>query len=169
MRWFRLTIFALPTFFLFVRVVNKYMKLSSWGWDDTTIMIAYVFLIFGTLYMTSLAFIKCSILFLYLRIFPDEKFRRVLWGTQLFNLLLWIAFVTGTFAACQPLNFFWNGWKKEMAGKCFNLNAFAMCHGVLNVALDAWMLVLPTTQIYGLRMKLKTKIGVMLMFGVGIL
>ncbi|KAK6207800.1 CFEM domain-containing protein [Colletotrichum tabaci] len=203
MRWFRLIIFALPTFFLFVRVVNKYMKLSSWGWDDTTIMIAYavlvaflpaayiaertgagrdiwtltpeqiteflfVFLIFSTLYMTSLAFIKCSILFLYLRIFPDEKFRRVLWGTQLFNLLLWIAFVTGTFAACQPLNFFWNGWKKEMAGKCFNLNAFAMCHGVLNVTLDAWMLVLPTTQIYGLRMKLKTKIGVMLMFGVGI-
>ncbi|WQF75221.1 Putative extracellular membrane protein, CFEM [Colletotrichum destructivum] len=202
-RWFRPTIFALPTFFLFVRVVNKYMKLSSWGWDDTTIMIAYafivaflpaayiaertgagrdiwtltpeqiteflfVFLIFSTLYMTSLAFIKSSILFLYLRIFPDENFRRVLWGTQLFNLLIWITFVTGTFAACQPLNFFWNGWKREMTGKCFNLNAFAMCHGVLNVALDAWMLVLPATQIYGLRMKLKTKVGVMLMFGVGI-
>ncbi|TKW50748.1 hypothetical protein CTA1_8308 [Colletotrichum tanaceti] len=202
-RWFRPTIFVLPTFFLVVRAVNKFMKLSSWGWDDTTIAIAYavlaaflpaayiaektgagrdiwtltpeqiteflfVFLIFGTLYMACLAFIKSSILFFYLRIFPDERFRWVLWGTQLFNLLILITFVTGSFAACQPLNFFWNGWKREMTGKCINLNAFAMCHGALNVALDAWMLVLPATQIYGLRMKLKTKIGVMLMFGVGV-
>ncbi|KAK1467278.1 CFEM domain-containing protein [Colletotrichum melonis] len=203
MAWFRAVLFALPTFFIIVRMVNKFLKLSPWGWDDTTIVIAYavlaaflpaaylaeqtgagrdiwalsenqitdfllLFIIFGMLYMTCLAFIKASILFLYLRIFPDETFRRILWCTQLFNLLLWIAFIAGTFGSCQPLHFFWHGWKRDMEGKCFNLNAFAMCHGALNVALDAWMLVLPATQVYSLRMQRKQKLGVMLMFGVGV-
>ncbi|KXH41082.1 CFEM domain-containing protein [Colletotrichum nymphaeae SA-01] len=203
MAWFRAVLFALPTFFIIVRMVNKYLKLSPWGWDDTTIVIAYavlaaflpaaylaeqtgagrdiwalsenqitdfllLFIIFGMLYMTCLAFIKASIIFLYLRIFPDETFRRILWCTQLFNLLLWIAFIAGTFGSCQPLHFFWHGWKRDMEGKCFNLNAFAMCHGALNVALDAWMLVLPATQVYSLRMQRKQKLGVMLMFSVGV-
>ncbi|WYZ39851.1 hypothetical protein EsH8_IV_000192 [Colletotrichum jinshuiense] len=203
MKWFRAVLFGLPTFFIVVRVSNKWMKLSSWGWDDATIIGAYIvlaaflpaaylaedsgagrdiwtlkpdqitqflllFLIFGMLYMTCIALIKSSILFLYLRIFPDERFRKILWCTQVFNLLLWISFISTTFASCQPLNFFWNGWTKETEGKCFNLNAFAMCHGAINVALDFWILILPSTQVLGLRMQLKRKIGVLLMFGVGI-
>ncbi|KAK1486274.1 CFEM domain-containing protein [Colletotrichum cuscutae] len=174
MAWFRAVLFALPTFFIIVRMVNKFLKLSPWSWDDTTI-VSYshhrgidLFIIFGMLYMTCLAFIKASIIFLYLRIFPDETFRRILWYTQLFNLLLWIAFIAGTFGSCQPLHFFWHGWKRDMEGKCFNLNAFVMCHGALNVALDAWMLVLPATQVYSLRMQRKQKLGVMLMFSVGV-
>ncbi|KAJ3950859.1 hypothetical protein N0V92_012747 [Colletotrichum tropicale] len=128
-----------------------------------------LFYVFGMLYLTGLAFTKASILFLYLRIFPDEKFRRVLWCTQVFNLLLLIAFVGGTVGSCQPIHYFWDGWTGEMKGQCINLNAFAMCHGVLNVALDVWMLVLPATQVYDLRMPLMRKLGVMLMFGVGVL
>lgn len=106
---------------------------------------------------------------MYLRIFPDENFRRILWSTQLFNCLVFIAFIASTFASCQPLTFFWTGWTGEVKGKCINLNAFVMCHGIINVVLDVWMIILPATQIYDLRMKLKKKIGVMLMFSVGVL
>ncbi|KAE9582100.1 Satratoxin biosynthesis SC1 cluster protein 4 [Colletotrichum fructicola] len=203
MQWFRALLFGLPTFFIIVRITNKYMKLSPWGWDDTTCLVAYgvlaaflpaaylaeetgagrdiwsltpeqityflvLFYVFGMLYLTALAFVKASILFLYLRIFPDEKFRRVLWCTQMFNLLLLIAFVGGTVGSCQPIHYFWDGWTGEMKGQCINLNAFAMSHGALNVALDVWMLVLPATQVYDLRMPLMRKLGVMLMFGVGV-
>ncbi|KAJ0289591.1 hypothetical protein CBS470a_004272 [Colletotrichum nupharicola] len=83
----------------------------------------------------------------------------------MFNLLLLIAFVGGTVGSCQPIHYFWDGWTGEMKGQCINLNAFAMCHGALNVALDVWMLVLPATQVYDLRMPLMRKLGVMLMFG----
>ncbi|KAK1983901.1 CFEM domain-containing protein [Colletotrichum cereale] len=126
------------------------------------------FITFGILYISGLAFIKASILFFYLRIFPDETCRRILWCTQLFNLLVWISFTAASFASCQPLNFFWNGWMGEMEGKCFNLNAFAMAHGALNVALDVWMLILPASQVYNMRLEWKRKAGVMLMFGVGV-
>ncbi|KAK1974230.1 hypothetical protein LZ30DRAFT_812851, partial [Colletotrichum cereale] len=186
-----------------VRLTNKYAKLSSWGHDDTTIVIAYIVLaafmpanfllvksgagrdiwtltpeqitdvllivfIFGLCYITCLAAIKASILFLYLRIFPEGQFRKALRYTQVFNLLLWIAFMASSVAACQPIKYFWIGWTKETEGKCFDVNAFAISHGAINVALDVWMLALPVSQIYHLKMKWRQKLGVMLMLGVGI-
>ncbi|KZL78093.1 CFEM domain-containing protein [Colletotrichum tofieldiae] len=41
MHWFRAVFFALPTIFVVFRIANKSMKLSTWGWDDATIVIAY--------------------------------------------------------------------------------------------------------------------------------
>ncbi|KZL74098.1 CFEM domain-containing protein [Colletotrichum tofieldiae] len=202
-QWFRPLLFGLPTFFMIGRLTNKWLRVSPWGWDDTTIIVAYLVLaaflpaaylaetagagrdvwtltpdqitelllivyIFGILYFVSLAFIKISIIFLYLRIFPDEKFRKVLWLTQVFNLLLLITFVAAQLALCQPLKLAWVGWTKEIEGKCFNRNVFIILHGAINVALDLWMLVLPLTQLYKLHMKTRKKLGIMLMFSIGI-
>ncbi|WDK15127.1 integral membrane protein [Colletotrichum graminicola] len=207
MQWFRELLFGVQTFFIILKVVDKLLKLSpwGWGWDDLTILIAYVHVaaifplsilaeksgagrdiwtltpdqitdrlfnlfICTILYMNGLAFIKASILFFYLRIFPDEKFRRILWGTQLFNLLLGISFTAVVLGGCRPLNFFWNGWwAGKMEEKCINMNAFSICNGAFNLALDVWMLMLPASQIYNLRMEWKKKAGVILMFSVGIL
>ncbi|KAF6831947.1 CFEM domain-containing protein [Colletotrichum plurivorum] len=203
MAWFRALLFGLPTFFIVARVANKYMKLSPWGWDDTTIVIAYLilaaflpagylaeargagrdiwtvpfntitdflilFFVFQALYVTCLAFIKASILFLYLRIFPDETFRKVLWCTQIFGLLSWLAFFISSFFFCTPLHYFWDGWTGEIKGTCINLNAVAICHGALNVVMDLWMIILPATQVYNLRMPLQRKLGVMMMFSIGV-
>ncbi|KAK2001168.1 CFEM domain-containing protein [Colletotrichum falcatum] len=202
MSWFRGLLFGVQTFFVILKVANKLMKISPWGWDDLTILIAYANLaaffplsssteksgagrdiwtltpdeithrlltifICSLLYICGLAFIKASILFLYLRIFPDQTFRWILWGTQIFNLLVGVSFMIGTVTGCLPLNFFWDGWTGEMDGKCFDLNAFALCNGAFNLALDVWMLALPASQTYNLRMNWKKKAGVMLMFGVG--
>jgi len=204
-QWFRQLLFGVQTFFIILKVANKLMKLSTWGWDDLTILIAYADLtvlfvllylsersgagrdiwtltpdqitsrvltlfICSLLYTNGLVFIKASILFFYLRIFPDEKFRRVLWGTQLFNLLLGISTAATILGACRPTDFFWYGWwTGKMEDKCIDLNAFTICSGALNLALDVWMLMLPASQTYNLRMEWKKKAGVMLMFGVGIL
>ncbi|KAK1990023.1 CFEM domain-containing protein [Colletotrichum falcatum] len=196
-------LFALPTFFIVVRIINKYYQLSPWGWDDTTIMVAYVVLaafmpasyllersgggqdiwqlspteinmnllivyIFGICYITCLAFIKSSILFLFLRVFPEGRFRRALWYTQVFNLLLLLSFLAATISACQPIQYFWVGWAREIEGRCFDVNAFAMSHGAVNVALDVWMLALPISQVYELKMDQRQKLGVILMLGVGV-
>ncbi|KZL82203.1 cfem domain-containing protein, partial [Colletotrichum incanum] len=202
-QWFRPLLFGLPTFFMMGRLTNKWLRVSPWGWDDTTIIVAYLVLaaflpaaylaeragagrdiwaltpdqitellliwyIFGVLYFVSLAFIKISIIFLYFRIFPDEKFRKALWLTQVFNVLLLISFVAAQLALCQPLKLAWVGWTKEIEGKCFNRNVFIILHGAINVALDLWMLILPLTQLYGLHMQIRKKLGVMLMFSIGI-
>lgn len=45
----------------------------------------------------------------------------------------------------------------------------AWSHAIVNIALDLWMLALPASQVWGLKMPLRRKIGVMIMFGLGIL
>ncbi|KAL2279610.1 hypothetical protein FJTKL_13299 [Diaporthe vaccinii] len=44
----------------------------------------------------------------------------------------------------------------------------AWSHAIINIALDLWMLALPASQVWGLKMPLRRKIGVMIMFGLGI-
>lgn len=121
------------------------------------------------LYTLTLGLIKTSILFLYLRLFLDPKFRRTVWATQAFNLLLVGSFIISDFLQCEPIHYFWQFWDGEHSGRCFNINALAWAHSALNIALDFWMLYLPATQVWSLQMKTRKKIGVILMFGIGIL
>ncbi|KAK7709993.1 hypothetical protein SLS63_013094 [Diaporthe eres] len=127
-----------------------------------------VFFVFEVLYTLTLGLIKTSILFLYLRLFPDPKFRRTVWATQAFNLLMVGSFIVSDFLQCRPISFFWGQWDGEHTGRCFNINALAWAHSALNIALDFWMLYLPATQVWSLQMKTRKKVGVILMFGIGI-
>ncbi|KAK1962541.1 CFEM domain-containing protein [Colletotrichum sublineola] len=200
----QMALFMFTTLVIITRIGHKCMRISPWGWDDTTIMIAYVllalscslsipkpavagagrdvwylsasqislglrmFFISTFLYVLGLAFIKASILFLYLRIFPDHRFRMVLWFTQAFNLLLYISFLITALVSCQPLHYAWEGWTGETEGRCYSTNPPALSHGALNFILDVWMLLLPASQIYKLNVPLKQKLDVMSMFSMGI-
>ncbi|KAI8256710.1 Satratoxin biosynthesis SC1 cluster protein 4 [Colletotrichum sp. SAR11_239] len=128
------------------------------------------FFAFEIVYSITLASIKASILFLYLRIFGaiTETFRQILWGTQIFNVAVCITFVIVNLNQCKPLSYFWYGWDGRHPGYCIDLTAMALSHAALNIALDVWMLVLPATQIYRLNLQKRQKAGIMSMFGVGI-
>lgn len=49
------------------------------------------------------------------------------------------------------------------------VNAMAYAHAGINIALDVWMLYLPATQVLNLRVSFKKKLGIMSMFGLGVL
>ncbi|KZL64274.1 cfem domain-containing protein [Colletotrichum incanum] len=119
-------------------------------------------------YLIGLAVIKASILFFFLKIFPDRRFRRILWIMQILNTLVCLSFVILCFAQCRPFTHFWTGWDGEHEGKCVDLNKIGLSHVALNIVLDICMLTLPVTQIYKLQMDKKKKIGVIAMFQVGI-
>ncbi|KAK1996829.1 CFEM domain-containing protein [Colletotrichum falcatum] len=203
LEWLRIALFVLPTFFFGVRVTVKVMKLSTWGWDDTTIGLAYIILagfmpanfliteagsgrdvwtltpdqisrvllivyIFNLLYTTCLSLIKASLILMYLRIFPDQTVRKVLWGTLAANGLIWAGFLGPTVFVCRPISFFWDGWAKESEGECISFHASSITHSVLQLTLDLVLLVIPATQIWGLNMSRRKKIGVYLIFGAGV-
>lgn len=67
-----------------------------------------VWFISEVLYTVTLALIKSSILFLYTRIFPTKNFRRFVWGTQVFNLMIVLGFLPVDFFQCRPLAYFWH-------------------------------------------------------------
>ncbi|KAK2038232.1 CFEM domain-containing protein [Colletotrichum somersetense] len=198
----QVALFTFTTLLIITRIAHKCMRISPWGWDDTTIMVSYAafavftpnayiaaiigsgrdvwyltpdqitaglktFFVMTFLYILGLAFVKASILFLYLRIFPDHRFRKVLWLTQLFNLVLYLVFLVASLTSCQPLNYAWDGWTGKMEGRCTSSNPPALAHGALNFILDVWMLFLPVSQIYKLNIPRKQKLDVMFMFSVG--
>lgn len=106
---------------------------------------------------------------MYLRIFPDEKFRRVVWGTHAFNFSVGFIFLLITLFQCQPINLAWNFWTGETEGHCISIEQTGMAQGAISITLDLWMLGLPATQIWGLNMKRRKKIAVMFMFSLGLL
>ncbi|TLD19697.1 hypothetical protein PspLS_09605, partial [Pyricularia sp. CBS 133598] len=128
----------------------------------------FISFIYGIRYFINMALIKASILFGLLRVFPNKNFRRILWGTQIFNLLFTLALLGAWFGQCQPMSFYWLGWDGEHEGFCVNKKAVVLTHAAIHLSLDVWILILPINQITALNLERKKKVGAVLMFGVGI-
>jgi len=70
---------------------------------------------------------------------------------------------------CRPISFYWKRWDGEPEGSCFDINAFAFANAAISILLDLWIIALPVTQIMHLKMHWKKRIGVAMMFSVGLL
>jgi hypothetical protein len=129
----------------------------------------HVFYIMEILYFLQVALLKLSLLFFYLRIFPGTKICKLIWGTIAFDVLFGAVFVFVSIFQCRPVSLYWKNWDGEHQGKCFDVNAIGWANAVISILLDGWMLALPISQIVGLKLHWKKKIGVALMFIVGTL
>ncbi|GJC94814.1 integral membrane protein [Colletotrichum higginsianum] len=167
-RWVSGVVTVCASIFMVMRLTTKVAKLSTWGADDTVAVVAFLLFVLEFFYLVGLAVIKASILFFFLRIFPERRFRRVLWLMQVLNMLVCLSFVILCFAQCRPFSHFWTGWDGQHEGKCLDLNKIGLSHVALNIVLDVCMLALPVTQIYKLQMDRRKKIGVIAMFQVGV-
>jgi hypothetical protein len=113
--------------------------------------------------------VKISILAFYLRIFPGSTIRRVIHATIVFVVLYLVIFdLFGAFA-CRPISYTWDKWDGEHSGTCLNNNALAFANAAISIVLDIWTLFLPLTQLLTLSLHWKKKLGVALMFSVGLL
>ncbi|KAL0934098.1 uncharacterized protein CTRU02_210897 [Colletotrichum truncatum] len=150
-------------------MISKAARISKWGHDDTLIVISFLMFVLEMIYILAMAAIKASILFCFLRIFPDRVFRRAVFATQMFNLLVALTWVILCCVQCQPISYAWNGWDGEHQGGCgVQSSSIGLIHVAFQIAIDLVMLVLPITQVYKLQMDFKKKLGVMAMFLVGI-
>lgn len=70
---------------------------------------------------------------------------------------------------CRPVSFYWKRWDNEHDGQCLNINALAFTSAGVSIVMDIWMLILPLTQLYNLKLHWKKKLGVAAMLGIGIL
>lgn len=125
------------------------------------------FFIFGFFYYTAMALLKLSFLFFYLKLFRLSRIRKVIWGTIIFTILWGLAFNFSLIFQCYPIRYFWMGFTGDIQGRCFNVNAVGWSHAAINIALDIWMLGIPLSQLRGLRLTWKKKLGVAFMFSVG--
>lgn len=112
--------------------------------------------------------VKISIVCFILRVFPDQKFRRICYGVMTLVACYGIAFVTATALQCWPASYAWTQIDSNSQGTCNDVHLQAWLAAACNIALDLLLLVLPLHNLWMLNMGLKKKLQIMVMFSLGI-
>lgn len=114
---------------------------------------------------------KNSILFFYLRIFPDDKFRVMVWLTIAFNSVSTIVILVLNLTLGNSVGKIWDGGADLTTSfQAYNVNfKIGLSSTAVSFVLDTWMLILPMTQLYNIGLRQRQKIKVISMFGMGFL
>ncbi|KAL6921243.1 hypothetical protein FSHL1_005214 [Fusarium sambucinum] len=160
------------TAFMLLVIKNGFGSLESIyrnGNGNLTHLFKYIF-IWQILSILGLAAAKTSILFFYLRIFPDEKFRIIVWMTIAFNVVSTIVTLVLNLTLGQAVRIIWGGGTDYNSSlKTYSVVfKVGLANNAVSFALDIWMLFLPMTQLYNLGLRQRQKIKVMSMFGMGV-
>ncbi|KAI0168811.1 hypothetical protein BJ166DRAFT_523355 [Pestalotiopsis sp. NC0098] len=155
-------------------VIGYLMVQSGLGRDiwmlaaDEITQTLFYFFVEEYLYTFIVVFTKISILCLYIRIFAVYRFRLVCYAligtTVAFGISCWVS----TGFNCIPITFMWQGWDGLHAGTCMDTSKQAFALAGINMSLDIIIFVLPIPQLWALQMSTKRKLGVILMFTVGL-
>ncbi|KAG4026441.1 hypothetical protein MFRU_040g00020 [Monilinia fructicola] len=201
---------ALAFVFVALRVLIKWRVLRTWGWEDSFIVLALLFLIARVvievlnvklwllgihvwdispeilldvgnyqhngvfigdmLYFWGIMFTKLSILTLYAKIFVVKKpFRYSCYGMMAFTIVYLIMFFFLFAFNCNPPARTWHllGWAG--GGSCFDNIKTSYAVGGINIFTDVVILIMPLPLIYHLHLSLAHKLGLVAIFGTGIL
>lgn len=128
-----------------------------------------VFFCYSILYGTTLAMIKISIVFLYKRIFRAQSMviHYIIWAAQFFNVSILIIWLIGLFCACRPFKYYWS-YASNVEGTCPDPIDQGLVYPILNALMDVCMLIIPMSQTWSMRLSFKSKLGVVLMFSLGL-
>lgn len=131
------------------------------------------FYLIQVIYVILMMLIKLSLTLFYLRIFLGRTIRALLWGTIVFHTLFTAAFAFGIIGQCLPISYQWQKYNYkndgEASGHCININTAGWANSAISVASDIWLLALPLSQLHGLGLHWKKKLGAALMFFTGAL
>ncbi|KAI1117372.1 hypothetical protein F5Y14DRAFT_448310 [Nemania sp. NC0429] len=130
----------------------------------------HTYILSTTLYCVSLLLMKIAILLEWSHIFIGTPQRNAFWwicyGMMILSTGLYVATIIAITFACSPRE---RTWRRYLPGTCININAFNIIIASLHLAFDAVMLLLPQTVIWRLNLVKKHKIGISVVFLVGVL
>lgn len=69
---------------------------------------------------------------------------------------------------CIPVHLAWTGWENEESGKCINFITSTFANGFANIAVDTIMVSMPMYEVLKLKLSFRKKLGVAVMFGMGL-
>ncbi|RKU43781.1 hypothetical protein DL546_004585 [Coniochaeta pulveracea] len=131
----------------------------------------YLILVYGCSYSAVLPLLKTAILLDWCRIFvTGGRTKSFFWWGCMFIIgvqVLWgILCIILLNTQCVPHEAIWNFY---LPSKCYDLNKVMLTSACVQVATDWSMILLPQKIIWGLQMNWQKKIGISLIFGVGLL
>ncbi|KAH9827803.1 cfem domain-containing protein [Teratosphaeria destructans] len=122
-------------------------------------------------YVPQVSAMKCSILLLYLRIFPttaSSKFRLICHQLLIAFGVANIAGVALSFGACRPWYLFWDSLYPHVSDKCIHVPAMLYSAISINMFTDLMVFILPLPKILKTRMSTKDKTVCCAMFCLGL-
>ncbi|KAI3316487.1 hypothetical protein HD806DRAFT_552654 [Xylariaceae sp. AK1471] len=125
---------------------------------------------FNRLYCVTIATIKSAIIVEWVFIFvPAHTRNSFYWVSYILlwvHILFYLAIIIFLNTACHPHDKLWN---PLLPGKCISTTFSGTLLASVNLAVDIILFILPQRVIWGLRMSFRKKLGVSLIFLVGIL
>lgn len=109
-------------------------------------------------------FTKLTFCFLYLRIFPQKNFARLVTAIAAIVALGSLAFALGTVLQCIPVQ---RAWNHQLPGTCIDNTAFWYSHAAFNTFFDIVVYVLPIPHIRSLKLARGQKTGLISIFSFG--
>lgn len=123
------------------------------------------------MYLTLLGLTKVSLLFFYLRLFPNPRFRLLCWAVMCWVLVSTTTFVLLQVFQCTPISATWESWEGDYPDPyhCFDVTALVSAAAGFSIAQDTVILAMPLPLLLGLQTNWRRKAGILLMFGLGVL
>ena len=119
------------------------------------------------IWVTSVTFIRASVVFLYIRIFPTRIFRRICYSVLVANIVFFTSTVLADCLICRPISYRWDRVTRG-TGYCGHEKPLDLYIGIVNLLLDVTTVVLPMPILWGLKMDTGKKVKLSGMFGLGI-
>jgi hypothetical protein len=121
------------------------------------------------MYLAIITLTKISVLFFYLRIFPNRGFHAAAYVIMGWVSISGIIFLAMQIFQCIPISYSWEGWIGTYGPhKCVNINALASTAAGFSIAQDVVILLFPLPLLARLQVSWRSKIEVMVMFSLGI-
>jgi hypothetical protein len=127
-------------------------------------MILELYYIAQILYVLLQTLPKISILLLFLRIFPGERFRLVTKIALVWMICHTIAFFMAVTLQCLPVR---AAWDLSQKGKCIYSSAVVSAGAGISIFEDVVIILLPVPQLKQLNLSLRKRLAVMGMFALG--
>ncbi|KAF3217197.1 hypothetical protein TWF106_008035 [Orbilia oligospora] len=122
-------------------------------------------------FCTQLLFVLCttttklSILSFYLRLSASPTFRFLVYSGMVFALATGISFLFVIIFQCSPINAYWDLTLPK--AKCVNESAANIANAVINSLCDLYVFSLPIKDMLGLRLPLRQRISLVILFSLG--
>lgn len=122
------------------------------------------------IYSAGIGLIKSAVILEWLRIFAPTRERNFFWWAS--HIILWINIIFYSFVliavnlSCLPHRRIWD---RTVPGRCIDIVNLELTTAVVNLTLDLITLLIPQKVIWKLQMSRQKKIGVSVVFAVGLL
>ncbi|RDW59887.1 hypothetical protein BP6252_12974 [Coleophoma cylindrospora] len=114
-------------------------------------------------YKVTINLTRASIVLLYLRLFPDQRFRKICRAFMVLITLYGIVTTLTTIFQCGP--YVPKSWEKSNPnGTCINTTAFWYANGGISILEDFVILVLPVRTLWNLKMPRGSRVAVIALF-----